>query len=64
MREEFTLESHKDLKKVQVSGVSDEELLSFAEETRKQLREDTEDLEMNQQAIGMKCLFWTFSIKK
>ena len=43
--------------------MSDEELRSLIEDARKYLREDTEDLESNQQAIGMKHLFRGVSIK-
>ena len=33
------------------------------EDTRKHLREDTEDLETNQQVAGVRCLFWCLSAK-
>ena len=48
-RVDFVLELHKDLKKIQATGASDEELRSLTKETRKYLREDTEDLETNLQ---------------
>ena len=63
MRAQFVLELHEDLKKVQLVGVSNEELRSFIEDIRKYLREDIEDLEKKQKAIGMKCLFRGFLIK-
>ena len=54
------LELCKDLKKVQVEGVSDDELISFIEDIRRYLREDTEDLETNQQVIEIMHLFREF----
>ena len=42
------LELCKDLKKVQVEGAADDELISFIEDIRKHLREDIEYLEMHQ----------------
>ena len=51
MRAEFVLELHKDLKKVQVAGISDEVLRSMIEDIWKYLIEDTGDLETNYQAI-------------
>jgi len=41
--------------------VADDELRSLAEDMRKCVREDTEDLETNQQVTGMRCLFRGFS---
>ena len=50
-------------RKVQVARAIDEELKTLIEDTRKFLREDLEDFEINQQVIGTKCLFWGFSIE-
>ena len=47
IREEFVLELHEDLKKVQTERSSDEESQSFTEDTRKHLRKDEEDTETN-----------------
>ena len=46
-----------------LKGVSYKELRVLTECMIKYLRGDTEDLETNQQAIGMKCLFRGFSTK-
>ena len=44
-------------------GGKDDEIRILIEDIRKFLREDLEDFENNQQAIGMKHLFREFSIK-
>ena len=51
MRVEFFLEMCKELKKVQAVVTSDKELISLIKNMRKYLREGTEDLETDQQAI-------------
>ena len=51
------------MKKVQVLGTSDEELRSMIEDIRKYLIEDTEDLETNQQIIGMSFFISGFSME-
>ena len=44
-------------------GATDEELRILIEDKRKFLREDLEDFETNQQAIGMKFLFGDSQLK-
>ena len=62
MRTEFVLKLHEDLKQVKDERVSDKELRFLIEDIWKFTREGTEDLETNQQAIGIKQLFRGFSI--
>ena len=51
---EFILESYEDLKKLQVEGVTDEEIRTLIEDIKKMLREDLLEFETNQQVIRMK----------
>ena len=50
-------------KKMQVEGVTDEEIRTLIEDIKKMLREDLLEFETNQQVIRMKWLFRGFSIK-
>ena len=63
MRAAFILEFQEDIKKVQASGATDEDLRTLIEGIRKFMRGDSEDFETKQQVIGMKHLFRVFSIK-
>ena len=60
---EFIFQLHEDLKRMQVPGVTHEELRTLIEEILKLMREDLEDYETNQQVIGMNHVFRGFSIK-
>ena len=60
IRAEFILKLYEDLKKVQVAGVTDEELRTLIEDITKFIREDLEDFESNQKVIGMNLfIVWT-----
>ena len=60
IRAEFILKLYEDFKKVQVAGVTDEELRTLIEDITKFIREDLEDFESNQKVIGMNLfIVWT-----
>ena len=53
----------KELEEFHVEGASDERSRTFIKYIRKYLRENAEDLEKNQQVIGMRYPFRGFSTK-